>query len=192
MARRTLVAVLVLLLGVGVGAVLSRTAFKPIYTFPGKRMGADLDVARLPDPAAGGWDAWAAMAAPGSSLLVEPAASRPDTVRLVPKPKVDGTPYDVQFYRDVRSPSEGREAELSFEARADAPRTIVCAIEKRSGEQRTLLFSEEVKLASEWRTFRFRVKDPDGVELPAAVQFFLGSSNAPVELRRIRCVEIAP
>ncbi|TFG82338.1 MAG: hypothetical protein E4H20_07875 [Spirochaetales bacterium] len=105
--------------------------------------------------------------------------------------KGNGESYRINLYQGDISLTSGSSYEISFRARADAPRTVDVTVQRRSGEWENLGFAREVSLDREWKDYSFRF-EATGSRTDAGLQFFLGADSSAVRLDDISMREVAP
>lgn len=108
-------------------------------------------------------------------------SSNPGGIRVEFQHLPAGQPWQVQALWTGLTLEAGREYRVRCRARADAARTLICAVSQNAAPWNNHGLYQEATLAAEWRDleFTFRAQASDA---QARVEFNLGSGDVPVEL----------
>lgn len=114
------------------------------------------------------------------------AADRPDVTRVVIGKTEDVLmPWHIRVTRRGLKVQAGEKYTLSFRARADEPRGIVCSINQGQSPWRNLGLYKLFTLTPTWETFQAGFR-PDASEENAQIEISLGNSDVDVELAEVR------
>lgn len=112
-------------------------------------------------------------------------------IRVVSSSERPGQPYRVMLVTAPFAVDTGGEVEVSFRARADAPRSMILAATGANDPWESVGLHRRLELESKWRPYRIRFF-PTRTEPESWVQFLLGESRVPVEIADLKFGPAAP
>ncbi len=123
---------------------------------------------------------WTVHCADGRAARIKMGPSQ-DEIRFEIDRLAEPTDWNIILRRydriDDRSPRVVR-----FEARADSARDAVCAVRDFAPPWENLGLWKEIHLTPQWRSFEFTF-DPPSASSMVAIEWLLGSSAIPIEIR---------
>lgn len=128
-------------------------------------------------PVAGDGAAWRLNAFQGAAATLTPAG---DSAKI-DIPKVGTAAWHVEFQRSGLSVRGDRQYELTFRARAEAPRNAVVTVRQGHSPYQTLGLRQTIQLGPQWESFTVAFHPPQN-EPDARLSFLLGQSNVALEV----------
>jgi len=135
----------------------------------------------LQQPDTASWRKWSLRVAGDSMAHLVPVANDSDAVRVVID-KVGGSDaFDIQLNVANLKLRAGQNYQLTFRARADAPRSIAVGVAEAHAPWAGLGWYQRINLSSEWQDFSREFAALRSDE-SARIHFDLGDSSTPTEL----------
>lgn len=126
-------------------------------------------------------DPWRVDSHEGSVATLAHSATRPGAMRVSISKLTQQVPWHVQLLRVSPEIVAGHRYRLSFQARADSPRSIVCAASQNTTPWQPIGLFRRLDVTGDWQVFEFSF-EATASEPSARIHFNLGGSDVAVEL----------
>jgi len=145
-------------------------------------------------PVGNTWELWVNTDAGARATFSRDASTSAEGLASVrvdvsdPGQKVD---WHIDLHQFNRSLTKGATYSLSFQAKADAPKTMGVSISKQSPDWRSYGLGTTVNLGTQWKRYAITFEATETVK-DARVQFFFGSATGATWLDDVRLTESPP